>query len=125
MEDIPAGPAVIDIGQIGTRLVVLHADGSLAVGGVAGGYLPVPAPDELDTEHPPRLRVLGSEVYSIITLGQGASLQVLGNLVEPLPEELKHALPLDVWSTKDGDAEAIRVLISTEAGLQVWEVAEL
>ena len=85
----------------------------------------VPAPDELDTEHPPRLRVLGSEVYSIITLGQGASLQVLGNLVEPLPEELKHALPLDVWSTKDGDAEAIRVLISTEAGLQVWEVAEL
>lgn len=119
VRDLPDHAPVLDIGQLDKRLVLLHSDGSLTYQGRAGGYFTVPAPGPIDLAQPPWLSVMGDAEYGLVSLGTGSTFQLVANGVEPLPEGLADARPLDAWRRPDG---TYAVLLATPEGATLWYV---
>lgn len=119
VRDLPDHAPVLDIGQLDRRLVLLHSDGTLTYQGRAGGFFTVPAPGPIDLERPPWLTVMGDAEFGLVSLGTGGTFQLVANGVEPLPEGLASARPLDAWRRPDG---TYAVLLSTPEGATLWYV---
>ncbi|GEM_PF-4583945 len=119
VKDLPDHAPVVDIGQLDKRLVLLHSDGTLTYQGRAGGFFTVPAPGPIDLGRPPWLAVHGDAEFGLVSLGTGGTFQLVANGVEPLPEGLATARPLDAWRRPDG---TYAVLLSTTEGAMLWYV---
>ena len=119
VRDLPDHAPVLDIGQLDRRLVVLHTDGTVTYQGRAGGFFTVPAPGPVELDHPPWLSVMGDAEFGLVSLGSGATFQLVANGVEPLPEGLERARPLETWRRPDG---TYAVLVDTPEGAALWYV---
>lgn len=120
---LPEGAAWASIHKLTTRFVGLRDDGTVVIEGKAGGFLSFKAISGW-TSGPahPILSVLGDSDFGVLTMGPGASLQVVGNAAMLLPPALREAVVLGVWKVTARGANEYRVLIFLSGAVQAWRI---